>query len=310
MRRLFTAAVVMLALAAGVGLAPPTAGAAEYPGGRRIYSVALGSVPEDGKTGGPAWVRLAMYYFFADGTVRESFWFFNRSTAIGAADTGVRSAGCDNCAVRTAAGFQPGSAAKTLDGTYDNAGDTVTITWSGGLTETWRISEPATDLARLDLAGSNYGARVGWGFGSNAANDVFTPVREIPRHPYEGRYESIGSNGIGDSGPSTMNMQNFTVCNDNCLSSLSEPTTRCAACPNGAPSSPIRYYLAGTGRRNFYEHWCTCLTEARCYTGGSHRKPQLQVIGDTGTFHGWVGVEASNSAANSGFFAVHFHVDV
>jgi hypothetical protein len=106
-----------------------------------------------------------------------------------------------------------------------------------------------------------------------------------------------------------MNLQNFATCNANCLSYLSAPSQACRFCEGGQTASPIRYYLGGTGRRNYYEHWCTCLA-TDCYTGGSHRKPQLQVIGDTGTFHGWVGVEASNFEANTGYFAVNFHVDV
>ena len=210
--------------------------------------------------------------------------------------------------VRTANGFQ--NPAKTLTGTFVNSGDTVTITWSGGSVETWRHSTPSGDLSRLDLVGSNYGATVGWGFGSLAPNDAYVPVSQVPRHSYAGRYAAAIGTGVGSAGASVMNLQLFAQCSVNCLSYRSEPTRSCSACPNGATSSPVRYYLAGAGRRNFYEHWCTCLTDAPCYVGGSHRKPQLQVIGDTGTFHGWVGVEASNSAANSGYFAVHFHVDV
>lgn len=301
---------ILTALAIAATAAPVPAHAVEYPGGRRIYTVALGAIPAPGTTAGPVWVRLAMYYFFGDGTVREGFWYWSRTQAIGAVNSGVTSAGCDNCPVRTATGFQSGAPGKTLSGTYTNSGDTTTITWSEGSRETWRVSSPAADLARLDFVSSNYGVKVGWGFGSNASNNAYTPVGSIPRVTYSGRYAGVsGASGAGAAGTSGMNLGLFTVCSANCLSLLSAPTATCSSCPNGAASSPIRYYLAGSGRRNFYEHWCRCLTSANCYTGGSHRKPQLQVIGDTGRFHGWVGVEASNFTANTGYFAVHYHVN-
>ncbi|MEH0983753.1 hypothetical protein [Micromonospora sp. CPCC 205556] len=307
--RRVTAALLGLMMVALI--APAPAQAAEYPGGRRIYSVALGSVPANGDPAtGPVWVRLAMYYFYADGTIRESFWYWNHATAVGDARTGYRTTGCagHDCEVRTAKNFEPTAAAKTLNGTWTTSGDTTTISWSEGSVETWRASDPVSDLTRLDLVGSNYGVTEGWGFGSLASNDTYTPISSVPLKQYRGEYAAY-NNVRGYAGPSQMDLQLFSRCSANCLSRLSEPTTACSACPTGASSSPVRYYLAGSGRRNFYEHWCTCLTSAACYTGGSHRKPQLQVIGDNGTFHGWIGVEASNFTANTGYFAVHYHLD-
>ncbi|WP_394846326.1 hypothetical protein LZC95_02535 [Pendulispora brunnea] len=286
------------------------AAAAAYPGGRRIYTVSLGSIPAPNSTATDAWVRLATYYFSTDGTVQEAFFYWDRDTTVGAASTGVTSAGCDGCAVRTAKGFEPGSGGKSLTGTYTATDSALTITWSGGLRETWNITHPANDVAMIALSGSNYGANVGYGFGSNASSDVFVSVNQVPRKKYTGRYAGYsGGTSGGAAGPSSLDLSPFSTCNGNCLSWLSPPTTTCSACSSG-DASPIRYYMAGAGRRNFYEHWCRCLTSAQCYTGGSHRKPQLQVIGDNGTFHGWVGVEASNSAAGTGYFAVHYHVDL
>jgi hypothetical protein len=49
----------------------------------------------------------------------------------------------------------------------------------------------------------------------------------------------------------------------------------------------------GSGRRNIEEYWCQGLAQGReCYEANSHARPMLQVIDDTGTFRGWVGVEA------------------
>jgi hypothetical protein len=309
MRRIMHLSAAAVVLLAGFVSASPAA-AAEYPGGRRTYAVAQGSLPAAGRSGGPIWVRLAMYYFFADGTVSLSYFDWNRTQAIGSVNSGYTSAGCDNCPVHTAARFQRGTESRVFAGTYAVAGDLLTVTWSADSRETWRVSQPAPDLSRLDLVSSTLGVTVGWGFGSNASNDAYVPVGSIPRHSYTGRHAGVDLAGTGRAGPSIIPLGNFTRCNANCLSWLSPPSTACSACPGSATSSPIRYYMAGTGRRNHYEHWCTCLRPGQCYTGGSHRKPQLQVIGDTGTFHGWVGVEASNFTANSGFFAVHYHVDV
>jgi hypothetical protein len=305
MRRSLVTVALTLLIFSLVG--PLPAQAVEYPGGRRIYAVSLGAIPAPGTTG-TTWVRLAYYYFFGDGTVTEAFWFWSRNRAVGAVNSGVTSAGCDNCQVRTAYGFHLG--ARALDGTYTNSGDTITINWSEGSRETWRVSHPASDLARMDFVSSNYGVTVGWAFGSAAPHDVYTPMGSIPRVSYRGRFAGVGHDGRGAAGPSVINTQTFVRCHGNCLSLLSAPSTACSTCPNGASSSPIRYYLAGIGRRTFYEHWCRCLTPSTCYTGGSHRKPMLQVIGDNGAFHGWVGVEASNFTANTGYFAVNYHVDV
>jgi len=73
------------------------------------------------------------------------------------------------------------------------------------------------------------------------------------------------------------------------------PAEACGSCPNGEGSSPVRYYLAWLGgRKDAMEHFCECLVSSgKCYAGNAHLKSYLQVLGDTGSFHGWVGVEAS-----------------
>src|SRR6476660_9800406 len=242
-------ATALLALATGAVVLPTPAQAVDYPGGRRIYSVPLGAIPAAGAPAtGPVWVRLATYYFFGNGTVTESFWYWNRATAVGAAGTGLRTTGCTghDCEVRTAAGFEPGGVVKSLSGTYTNAADTIAITWSGGVQETWTASQAASDLARLDFVSSNYGVTVGGGFGSSASNDAYTPISGIPLAQYTGRYAGY-SGSTGAAGPSGMDLRSFARCNANCLSWLSPPTATCSSCASGATSSPIRYYLAGTG---------------------------------------------------------------
>ncbi|WP_436520931.1 hypothetical protein [Actinoplanes sp. HUAS TT8] len=298
----YTIAAVLLTTGLVAASSTP-ANAAAMPGGRHIYTVALGHTANDGT----AWVRLAMYYFNTDSTVSESYWFWSSSQLVGATGTGITTqCSTHNCEVRTAPGFQPGVAAKVLTGTYAITDDQTTITWSGGTTETWKVTEPSTTIARIDLVSTSYGATGGYGYGSNASNNAFVNVGSIPKQAYPGTYTGwtrhpTDAVGTVDSGTSTIAFNQFQACTTNCATMLSAPTTACKSCSNGN-ASPIRYYLAGSGRRNFYEHWCVCLTSATCYTGGSHRKPTLQVLDDNGAFHGWVGVETSNSAADEGYF--------
>lgn len=297
-------ALAALLVTIGAVAAPSAAAnAAALPAGRHIYTVALGHTAADGT----AWVRLAMYYFFADGTVNESFWYWNSSRVNGATNTGIRTrCSTHDCEIRTAPAFQPGVPAKVLSGTYAVDNDLTTITWSDGSTENWRVTEPTTTLSRFDFVSSNYGVTGGYGFGSNASNNAFVDIASIPKLYYPGQYSQWNrragqSTGTAVTGTSGISFSAFQACTTNCATLLGAPTTACSSCTSGN-SSPIRYYMAGAGRRNFYEHWCTCLTSATCYTGGSHRKPTLQVLDDNGAFHGWVGVEASNAVANEGYF--------
>jgi hypothetical protein len=143
MRRVMS---IVLASILVIVLAPTSAKAVAYPGDRRIYTVALGAIPNPGVTTGPVWMRSALYFFFfffGDATVREGFWFWSRSQAIGAVSTGITSSGCDNCTVRTATGFE--SATKSLSGTYTNNTSSIAITWSTSQSETWSVSQPAGD---------------------------------------------------------------------------------------------------------------------------------------------------------------------
>ena len=80
---------VALATLVAVGGMTTEASATEMPAGRRIYSVALGAIPSTSDANAPVFVRITLYYFFGDGTVREGFWFWSRTQAIGAANTGI-----------------------------------------------------------------------------------------------------------------------------------------------------------------------------------------------------------------------------
>ncbi|MEU3623883.1 hypothetical protein BS329_08540 [Amycolatopsis coloradensis] len=325
-RRSLRSWLVVLGILALTGVAlPGTASAVvERPGGKESYAVTIGQVAPTGTTPtGKEFSRLAMYYFDPDGTVREAFWFWSWSIGYPAATIRSTSAGCDNCAIHTAGGFQAGAEVKELRGKYTTTGSKLAITWDNGSTEAWTVASPEAGIAVLSLTGSSYGANVGQGYGSNVRTTVSVPLKEMPKKYYPGRYAynaydvKTGKlySGTGTSGIN-LSLPQWKECNDNCLSAAVEITdpnsTACTACKPGEKRA-IRYYLASEGgRKNFYEHFCTCLLQgdSKCYNGGSHLKPQLQVIDDSGRFRGWVGVEAQHRVANRGTIAVHWYTDV
>lgn len=322
-RRLWLVVLTLVAFALGGATLTPAAQAVAYPGGKRIYAVTIGGLPADGATTYPVapFTRLAMYYFYGDGTVIEAFWAWNWSNAHPDAQTGLTSngTGCDGCPIRTSGVFKTGNATypKELRGTYTNDGTNVTITWSGGSQETWRVSTPEAGISAMTLAGSNYHANVGQAYGSNVTSSTAVPIADVPLHRYVGRSRvvAVTANGyVGDDIPSGFDLTGWRRCNANCLSAALPASDRaCTACGAGE-ERVIRYYLASEGgRKNYIEHFCTCLLQGGdnpCYAGGSHLKPQLQVIDDAGVLRGWVGTEASNRTLHGGTMGINWHVDV
>lgn len=304
-------------------LLPGTALAVEQPGGKRIYAVTVGQVaPQGTAPTGKEFSRLAMYYFNGDGTVRQGFWFWSWTKGYGPANVGVTSAGCDAkpCQVHTAKGFQDGVTAEALAGTYTTSGNQLSISWSNGATEKWVVARPETGLSAIALTGSNYGANVGQGYGSNVSSDTAVPLNKVPRKLYQGRYaHNLYDQTTGRLGSATaeseidLSKPDWKPCSGNCLSAYFPASANvCKAC--GAGEARVnRYYLASRGgRKNFYEHFCTCLLQGsggtRCYEGRSHLKPQLQVIDDAGALRGWVGVEAQHWEPQRGTLGVNWHV--
>jgi hypothetical protein len=304
------------------GVVPPGAAlAAERPGGKESYAVTIGQVAPAGTTpSGKEFSRLAMYYFDLDGTVREAFWFWSWSIGYPAATIGPTSANCDNCRIHTAGGFQKGAEVKELRGQYTTTGDRLAITWNNGATENWTVTQPEPGISVIALTNSNYGANVGKGYGSNVSTKVAVQLKDMPKKYYPGEsaynaWDERNKKLVSGRVTSGINLRLFQECNDNCLSAAVEvapDSTACSACKPGEKKA-IRYYMASDGgRKNYYEHFCTCLLQGSnvCYTGGSHLKPQLQVIDDAGRFRGWVGIEAQHRVANRGTIAVHWYTDV
>jgi hypothetical protein len=236
----------------------------------------------------------------------------------------------NNCPIPTVGGFT-GDPNGHMYGTYTYAATsdtegTATIhytksvingtTTAINLTETWTVSEPRAGLGRMALASDSYSITYGIGYGSNfslaaTSKATMTQVRARPESfLLEGQAENggnISSYTRGQNGG--LNMSGWNVCDDgSCLGNVqyNAGCSPASCCPAGAgydacvqklnDSGNRRfYYMTGDfgGRRNSYTYWCECLSYNACYTLNSHIKPLLQVVDDTGTFQGWVGVEVS-----------------
>ncbi|MEO3753455.1 hypothetical protein [Streptomyces sp. B6B3] len=299
------AALLLMPLAPG---AVPAASAAELPLGKANYAMAVGGLRT---TSTQNWGRLGQYTFATDGTVSEQHWHWTQRERVTRSSIGIQAAGCTSrdCVVQTANGYQSTGASETLHGEYTVTGDTVRITWDGGLYEEWTLT-PSADgaLVTTELGDNNFGATHGYGNGSNAAWSARVPMSEIAALDHSAlvhRYDLWKTTteqsepyiDHGDGNPFWI--QDWNVCDG-------------GQCLGAESANPSQYYVAParepTGhRRDTLWHWVRALADGRdewCYTGNSHVKPMIQVIDDNGDFHGWVGVEASlNQTTSEGALA-------
>lgn len=142
------------------------------------------------------------------------------------------------------------------------------------------VAKPTDRLSAISLTGSNYGANIGKGYGGNAPHDTSVPLTKVPKHKYLGRsnhitYVVATGKIVTGANASVMDLTStaWKQCNGDCLSAgLPASENACTACKPGEVRA-IRYYLASEGgRKNYYEHHCTCLRQGTndCYAGGSH----------------------------------------
>ncbi|MFJ8665589.1 hypothetical protein [Streptomyces sp. NPDC093600] len=323
----------LMAVAATAASALPAQAAAELPGGKANFVVSLGHLKDGARNN---WVRLGTYEFdAAAGTVSARMYVWSHSEPKAREGTGtVPDSSCSStdlkstthvlaCQIKTAGGFTD-SPTELRTGIYTLQNDTIDgvstptvwIKWNHATawTEKWAV-ETGTNLARLSFL-HNTKATTGYGYGSNAALTTRRAMTTVQAHPSTIRLQ--GTSWAKDAtAPSSgaFHHENFRTCETTtwCLTYL-QPTSSTACqkeggCPNyggGTASniSSIQYYLqklSNTDRRDTLWHWCTCLAverNERCYTGNSHVKPMYQIIDDTGTFRGWVGVEASYYPGN------------
>ncbi|MFJ9820749.1 hypothetical protein ACIRU3_36875 [Streptomyces sp. NPDC101151] len=234
------------------------------------------------------------------------------------------SPGRRRCPVMTAGGF-PGEPNDVRTGSYTlraaeqgvTGDDVVSITWdTNRAPEQWTVVS-GEGLARLEFR-SRGGATTGYGYGSNAPLDRGQSMSSVFEHP---AFPALKLDGHGWSkdeanqfpAGQTFHHRRFSPCTDTtrCMTLAEESSGKACSASSGCPrygdggsekgktDNTIQYYLARVGiqdRRDTLWHWCTCLAmehKQLCHQHNSHVKPLLQVLDDTGTFRGWVGVEAS-----------------
>lgn len=259
------------------------------------FTAAVGKVDTSVRTN---WVRLATYSFNAVDEVWESHWHWSQTKRVVRSSTGIRASNCvaRDCVVHTANGFQSSTAPESLHGRYVVTGAVLRISWDSGIWEEWNVSTPLVGkLAKLSFRGSSFGATHGWAYGSNAAWSARASMAQIDaydhtklNHDYYLWKTDNGTPYLDHGEGNPFWITNWTPCSGGrCLGAVSSQATS--------------YYLSrpnatATDRRDTIWHWRHSLADGRgevCYTGNSHVKPMLQIVDEDGTFHGWVGVEAS-----------------
>ena len=294
------------------------------PGGKRNFVFTLGALDAAQNTN---WVRLGTYTFTCDGTAPSGNlvskqWRYNQtSRRRDRVLTGVWGVDCTpaerDCELRTAGTFAADvTAEESWTATYSIEGELLTIVWSPGVEEIWRIRpHPDGALVRLSYYGQvgiSPPPTRGWAYGSNAPYSSAATTTELVT-TYGGKtltfqYYIWNRSSINQGSPDFL-MAGWSQCNGG--QSMGKTGCRTLAAGGGgcalpvdphwcaAGQSPMMYYIADlpyADRRNISEFWTLCLAEGRneyCYTGNSHVRPMLQIIDDDGEWHGWVGVEAS-----------------
>ncbi|HUQ56633.1 hypothetical protein [Lentzea sp.] len=311
------APVVLLVLSLFAFL-PATASAAELPGGKANFVVALGSF----KAGTDNWVRLGSYEFSSAGTVtaRTHLWWQREPVArqgtgttpdhtcstssVAPGQTLVR-----DCQVLTAGGFMsaPG---ETRTGSYEVDGGVLHITWNIGQTwtEQWTVTSSSDNkLVRLDYR-FNTLATAGYAYGSNASLSTRRQMASVQSFPGTLRLDFRGwdHGNLTSHDGVAYNIAQYKTCSTTswCLTYLlPEAVSACrSGCVAGSTDTSIQNHIvrvSNNDRRDTHWQWCSCLTkradgtDEKCYTRNSHVKPMMQILDDDGQFRGWVGTEAS-----------------
>jgi hypothetical protein len=336
-------------------LAASIAQAIALPGGKANYVVAVGDLhpvatPEEQNQ----WVRLSYYQFNINGTVTNNYWFWTVFNEVQREFTNIltncNDANVPTCNIQTAEGFL-GDPTGGFIGTYsyDPSGRLV-IVWDrkadgtiiNPLKEYWNIDAGLAlgKMARIRSAHfyststptgfSNYSAKYGIGYGSNAAfssstrasmTQLNTDVRYKDKI-YQGKIQVATKSGtqgaVFYNGTGGYPYGGYKACTSGPCLGWTQPVdaNECGTC-SGSESGRARYVaqVAG-GRRNTEWFWCRCLAnrDAPCYYANNHVRPSLQIIDDGGVFQGWVGVETMSHVdpatliLDQNFVASHFGV--
>jgi hypothetical protein len=218
---------------------------------------------------------------------------------------------------------------------YNTATDVLSITWAtpsfaAGSTESWKITNPTTALARASLQSSSYSLTHGRGYGSKS---LFTTFKSIADMINDGlpNYTSMYSKSIyakADSetaiptiipsgfntwstGTAQLNLSVFNTPSSpspaNTLHYYQTVTSACPVYPKCRTSRDgIVYHLASNnnGRSMAYSFWCACLPKADefpTYTGAMHPSALQQILDDNNNLVALLGVEVQNPANTSGY---------
>lgn len=297
------AAALALGLLTQLGVVPlAPAGAADLPGGRRVYTIAM----MDGKPQALA-VRLAIYEFSTNGTVTERYWAWRQDGISGRTNTrwtkpssGYTTTGCRyTCPIRTPVGFQKTAHPHVFTGRWSMESQSVlAITWSPTYpVERWQLntSQPGLVGARLLSA---RGKAYGWGVGSHAPADRGVNLGSV----YASSWIS-GPFAENVYSPTTQtswigwSAQDYTLCTGGtCMQSKTM---------TGSDRSKWyhSYFAANPtadGRKVYWNNQTGAVqrlespnTVCISTSGGGHTNALLQVLDDRGRFVGFVGVEAS-----------------
>ena len=294
--------------------AAPDPLAAVLPGGRERFVVSLAHLDAAARSN---WVRLGTYTFRPDaGEVDASLYLWSQADPVQRQGIGTTPAGAcvggpgevHACEVLSAGGFT-GAPNEVRTGTYSlsNEADGVHVTLHWGIRglrhESWRVV-PAPDGLFVQLAFvESDGATDGYAAGSHAELSARRAVATILAAPGPLDYHFVGwAHDAVSRHHQAFDNHAYTLCDDSSwVATYMQPASPdnchsgCSA-PYDADTT-IQYTLSRVGqhdRRDTWWHWCTCLAEGRaCYDRNSHVKPLMQALDDTGTFRGWVGVEAS-----------------
>ncbi|MFZ0158982.1 MAG: hypothetical protein WAL50_08150 [Kineosporiaceae bacterium] len=297
--RRLAASVLALAALVPLAAAPPAAASVALPWGKSGYVVSTigGSVNAIG-------VRLAMYQFRSTGVVTQQYWSWRQDAISGKGNvswtkppSGYTTTGCRReCPIRAPYGFQSGGWGHSASGRFSMSDSVLTITWSWGSVEKWRLIGTRPGVVGIRQVTTNATAH-GWGLGSNAPLNKAVDARTIYGTGYlRGPW---AENAYGR--PTTFsrigfNPVNHTLCPNGLCIQGNDVT---AADKRTWYSSYYAANPAKDGRKVFHNHQVGAVQQTEspgslCISGGGgHTEAMLQALDDSGHLVGLVGVEAS-----------------
>ena len=304
-RRLSVAAASAAVAAPLVAISPAQAGVA-LPGGRPGFVVSV----IGGKANAVA-VRLAMYQFSTSGTVVERYWTWRQNSITGKdqyrwtkPSSGYSTAGCLRaCPIRAPFGFQSGGNGYRASGRFSVSRDVLTIRWSWGSSERWRLNTSKPGVVGATLITSNPQSH-GWGLGSNAGLSRAVDARTLYNSGYlSGPWAENVYGRPTRSSRVGFNPPDHSLCRSGlCIQGnrVTSPDKR---------SWYSSYYAtnpARDGRKVFHNFQLGVVQQmespgSSCISrGGGHTEAMLQALDDNGNLVGLVGVEASLSQQRPG----------